>query len=109
MPLFAGWRTVTDWDNSSIVMFTVAVRSSYVVLALQRIETVTGASEGSPDDGDTVTQESELLTLQALFAVKVIEPLLPSALNSMLEGLVMVSSGAFWQEMSPTDMQIIVK
>ena len=79
-------------------MVNVAERSSYVVLALQRTETVTGVSDGSPDDGDNVTQESELLTLQALFAVKVIEPLLPSALNSMLAGLVMVSSGAFWQE-----------
>lgn len=80
------------------MIVTVAVRSSYVVFALQRTETVTGASEGSPDDGDTVTHESELLALHALFAVKVIEPLLPSALNSILAGLVMVSSGAFWQE-----------
>ena len=79
-------------------MVTVAVRSSYVVFALQRTETVTGPSEAVPEDGDNVTQESELLTRQSLFAVKVIEPLLPSALNSMFAGLVMVSSGAFWQE-----------
>ena len=59
--------------------------------------TVTGLSEASPEDGETVTQESDALADQDRLAEKVMDPLLPSALSSMLEALVIVSSGAFWQ------------
>ena len=68
------------------------------MLALQRTEIVTVPSEAVPDDGETETHESELLAFQSRLAVKVIVPLLPSALNSMLVGLEIVSSGAFWQD-----------
>jgi hypothetical protein len=64
----------------------------------QRTLTVTVPSEALPEDGEMVTQESDELAVQSRFAVKVMVPLCPSALNSMLDGLVIVSSGAFWQD-----------
>ena len=81
-------------------MVTVAVRSPKVVLALQRTVTVTDPSAAFPDEGDTDTHESEQDTVQSRFAVKVMEPLLPSADNSIFPGLVIVNSGAFWHALS---------
>ena len=60
----------------------------------------TGPSEAVPEEGETLTQESDTLADQSRLAVNVIVPLLPSTLNSMLEGLVIVSFGAFWHEKS---------
>jgi hypothetical protein len=71
-------------------------------LALQRTVTVTEPSEAVPDDGETVIHESELLTVQSRLAVKVTEPLLPSALSSMLGGPESINSGAFWHAQSAT-------
>ena len=59
-----------------------------------------GPSEACPEEGETLTQESELLADQFLLAIKVMVPLPPATFSSMLEGLVIESSGAFsfWQE-----------
>lgn len=65
------------------------------MLAAQLTLIVIGPSVAVPDDGDTMTHESDELTFQSLFAVKEIVPELPSALSSILEGLVIASSGAF--------------
>ena len=62
--------------------------------------TVTVPSDALPEVGVTDTQESELRTDQSRLAVKVIVLLLPSMPSSILDGLVIVSSGAFWQAAS---------
>ena len=100
IPRFAGWRTVTLWLSPSALIVTVAVRSSYVVFWLHLTVTVTGPSEAVPDDGDTLTQESDELAVQSRFDVNVIDWLPPSALSSTEPELDKVREGSFWHPAS---------
>ncbi len=79
----------------SIVIVTVALRSSYVVLGLQLTDIVIGPSEAAPEEGETETQKSEEATVQFRFAENVRVELPPSAFNSILDGPEYMNSGSF--------------
>ena len=72
---------------------------------LALIVTVTGPSEAEPEDGDTLTHESDALAVQSRFTVKLALPLPPSALSSTEVGPDRVSDGSFWQAPNRTAAQ----
>ena len=87
---------ISDSPSDEIVIF--AFLGSYVVLAAQVIVTLTHSSLASPFAGETVSQLSEEVAVQALLQEKVMVSELPASLNVKLFCPVNVRNGDFWQD-----------
>ena len=81
-----------------MIIVTVAFLGSYVVFAAQVIVTLTPSSLASPWAGDTVSQDSDDLAVQALLQENVIVSEPPVSLKVKLFCPLKVRNGAFWQE-----------